>query len=175
MQPHWSVVCYCKALQLASRLKRKGGGGEHHTWCFSSSLGACPSPHRYSVRYAVIDLDTPPSWFKRLQAHDHMTADEARKYAGTTGAAEAPTPPSRRAHAGGRACLVAASMRTRPSVGMRLACRAGAAADGPHLRRLPAEPHQRLLLLHHGPQAPALHRRGVWGATWRLSVRLAAL
>lgn len=39
---------------------------------------------RYAVRMAVLDLDAAPSWFKSQAAH-HMTASEARKFAGTTG------------------------------------------------------------------------------------------
>lgn len=33
---------------------------------------------------AVVDLDEPPSWWHE-QASDHMTADEARSFAGTNG------------------------------------------------------------------------------------------
>lgn len=40
---------------------------------------------RYSVRVALINLDGPPEWF-RLQAPAHLTAQEAREFAGTTGA-----------------------------------------------------------------------------------------
>ncbi|BDA45180.1 hypothetical protein COCOBI_06-6630 [Coccomyxa sp. Obi] len=40
---------------------------------------------RYPVRIAVVDLDKPPSWWHE-QAADHMTADEARAFAGTDGA-----------------------------------------------------------------------------------------
>ncbi|GAX84932.1 hypothetical protein CEUSTIGMA_g12353.t1 [Chlamydomonas eustigma] len=40
---------------------------------------------RYPVRMAVIDLDDAPSWFKSSQSADHLTADEARRYAGTEG------------------------------------------------------------------------------------------
>jgi hypothetical protein len=41
---------------------------------------------RYNVRTALLDLDSPPAWFT-TQAADHMTADRARAYAGTSGAA----------------------------------------------------------------------------------------
>jgi hypothetical protein len=34
---------------------------------------------------AVVSLDTPPAWWKD-QAADHLTAEEARKYAETDGA-----------------------------------------------------------------------------------------
>ncbi|KAG2502138.1 hypothetical protein HYH03_000626 [Edaphochlamys debaryana] len=47
---------------------------------------------RYAVRMAVLDLEAPPSWFK-AQAADHMTADEARKFAGTTGPVKLLTDP----------------------------------------------------------------------------------
>ncbi|GLC77762.1 hypothetical protein PLESTB_000958100 [Pleodorina starrii] len=47
---------------------------------------------RYAVRMAVLDLDNPPSWFK-FQAKDHMTADEARKFAGTRGPVKLLTDP----------------------------------------------------------------------------------
>lgn len=33
---------------------------------------------------AVVDLDSPPDWWHE-QAGDHMTADEARAFAGTDG------------------------------------------------------------------------------------------
>lgn len=33
---------------------------------------------------AVIGLDDPPAWFA-AQSRDHMTADEARAFAGTAG------------------------------------------------------------------------------------------
>lgn len=46
----------------------------------ASSPLAC----RYPVRMAVVDLDDAPSWFAP-QARDHMTADEARRMAGTEG------------------------------------------------------------------------------------------
>ncbi|KAK9908354.1 hypothetical protein WJX75_006503 [Coccomyxa subellipsoidea] len=39
---------------------------------------------RYPVRMAVVDLDSPPDWWHE-QAGDHMTADEARAFAGTDG------------------------------------------------------------------------------------------
>lgn len=48
---------------------------------------APPPPCRYPVRMALVQLDRPPAWFKRTQAGDHMTADEARAFAGTDGAA----------------------------------------------------------------------------------------
>lgn len=43
-----------------------------------------PVVHRfeYDVRYALVDLDTPPSWFV---ASHHMTASEARSIATTAG------------------------------------------------------------------------------------------
>ncbi|GIM09445.1 hypothetical protein Vretimale_13297 [Volvox reticuliferus] len=47
---------------------------------------------RYAARMAVLDLDAPPSWFKS-QAKDHMTADEARKFAGTSGKVKLLTDP----------------------------------------------------------------------------------
>jgi hypothetical protein len=37
------------------------------------------------VRMALVNLDHPPTWFKREQAFDHMTAEQARTYAGTDG------------------------------------------------------------------------------------------
>ena len=40
------------------------------------------------MRVAVIDLDAPPRWFvdgRHAQARDHMTAQQARKFAGTQG------------------------------------------------------------------------------------------
>lgn len=40
------------------------------------------------------------------------------------------------------------------------ACRSRAPADQPHQRRLPPEPHQRVLLLPGGHAPGALHRRG---------------
>jgi hypothetical protein len=44
-------------------------------------------PTRYAVRVAVIDLDAPPTWFAgSAQARDHMTAAQAREFAGTAGA-----------------------------------------------------------------------------------------
>ena len=39
---------------------------------------------RYPVRIAVVDLDKPPVWWHK-QAADHITADEARAFAGTDG------------------------------------------------------------------------------------------
>lgn len=45
-----------------------------------------PPPCRYAVRVALVDLDAPPAWFLKRQAADHMTADEARAFAGTDGA-----------------------------------------------------------------------------------------
>lgn len=39
---------------------------------------------RYTVRMAVIDLDDTPSWFAG-QSQGHLTADAARKMAGTSG------------------------------------------------------------------------------------------
>ncbi len=39
---------------------------------------------RYPVRIAVVNLDKPPRWWHE-QAADHMTADEARAFAGTDG------------------------------------------------------------------------------------------
>jgi hypothetical protein len=41
---------------------------------------------RYPVRIALVDLDAPPSWWPE-QAADHMTASEARQFAGTDGEA----------------------------------------------------------------------------------------
>lgn len=43
------------------------------------------TPCRYPVRMALIELDAPPSWFVAQQAADHLTADEARAFAGTDG------------------------------------------------------------------------------------------
>jgi hypothetical protein len=34
----------------------------------------------------VVDLDAPPRWFADHQARDHMTAAQAREFAGTDGA-----------------------------------------------------------------------------------------
>lgn len=45
---------------------------------------------RYAVRVALVDLDAPPKWFVRHQAADHLTADEARAFAGTDGARRPP-------------------------------------------------------------------------------------
>jgi len=39
---------------------------------------------KYRVRTALINLDSAPSWFQ-AQAFDHMTAEQARKFAGTDG------------------------------------------------------------------------------------------
>mmetsp|Transcript_18057 Transcript_18057/g.32154 ORF Transcript_18057/g.32154 Transcript_18057/m.32154 type:complete len:314 (-) Transcript_18057:162-1103(-) len=39
---------------------------------------------KYPVRVALIDLDSPPLWFS-AQAGDHLSAKEAREFAGTTG------------------------------------------------------------------------------------------
>ncbi len=39
---------------------------------------------RYPVRMAVVDMDRPPAWWPE-QAADHMTAAEARTFAGTDG------------------------------------------------------------------------------------------
>jgi hypothetical protein len=52
-------------------------------------LDHAPTPplRRYAVRLALVDLDAPPAWFRALQAADHMTADEARAFAGTDGGA----------------------------------------------------------------------------------------
>ena len=44
-----------------------------------------PPPCRYPVRVALLDLDAPPRWFQREQARDHLTAAEARAFAGTDG------------------------------------------------------------------------------------------
>mmetsp|Transcript_14570 Transcript_14570/g.39446 ORF Transcript_14570/g.39446 Transcript_14570/m.39446 type:complete len:317 (-) Transcript_14570:567-1517(-) len=45
-----------------------------------------PKKHafRYNVRAAYIYLDDPPSWFSKQQ-HDHLTAQQAREFAGTDG------------------------------------------------------------------------------------------
>lgn len=48
---------------------------------------------RYAVRMAVLDLDRPPAWFARSQAADHMTADQARAFAGTDGPVKLLTDP----------------------------------------------------------------------------------
>jgi hypothetical protein len=37
------------------------------------------------VRVALVDLDDPPAWFVRRQQQDHLTADQARQFAGTDG------------------------------------------------------------------------------------------
>lgn len=47
---------------------------------------------RYAVRMAVLDLDDPPSWYDGAR-EDHLTADEARKFAGTDGRVELLTHP----------------------------------------------------------------------------------
>lgn len=41
---------------------------------------------QYRVRYALINLDSCPGWFQKLSAALHMSAEEARAYAGTKGA-----------------------------------------------------------------------------------------
>eukprot|EP00803_Ostreobium_quekettii_P004625 evm.model.scf_672.1 EVM.evm.TU.scf_672.1 scf_672:490-3697(-) len=46
----------------------------------------------YKVRMAVVDLDTPPSWWAQ-QAHDHWTADQARHFASTEGGVKLLTHP----------------------------------------------------------------------------------
>jgi len=40
---------------------------------------------RYNVRTAYIYLDDPPPWFAKQQ-QDHLTAEQAREFAGTDGA-----------------------------------------------------------------------------------------
>ena len=142
---------------------------------------------RYPVRMALIDLDNVPSWFSK-QAGDHMTAAQARAFAGTDGerrrhppALPPPTPAHPR-QAGSsadplsqRPCRQfahAPALQERTMLGgprprgshVRPTCsssrhpptgqlgqprpprRQGVAADAPHERRLPAKPHQRLLL-----------------------------
>ncbi|GFH06945.1 plasmid partition, partial [Haematococcus lacustris] len=47
---------------------------------------------RYPVRMALVSLDMPPTWFAH-QASDHMTALEARQYAGTQGKVQLLTNP----------------------------------------------------------------------------------
>ncbi|CAI5481997.1 unnamed protein product [Closterium sp. Yama58-4] len=46
-----------------------------------------PTRHgfNYAVRYALVNLDAPPDWFARSSARHHMSADEARSFAGTDG------------------------------------------------------------------------------------------
>lgn len=48
-----------------------------------------PVVHRfqYPVRVALIDLDRPPEWWltRKVKQNDNLTADEARKLAGTKG------------------------------------------------------------------------------------------
>jgi hypothetical protein len=71
----------------------------HHERCTTPSATACraaasppcrrppPAPPitRYPVRFAVVDLDDAPRWFKSSQARDHLTADQAREFAATDG------------------------------------------------------------------------------------------
>ncbi|MCO5563134.1 hypothetical protein L7F22_016770 [Adiantum nelumboides] len=45
----------------------------------------CLHKFSYSVRYALVNLDRPPSFFVATTAHHHMTASKARSIAGTTG------------------------------------------------------------------------------------------
>ena len=40
---------------------------------------------RYKVRVAVVDLEAPPSWWQGASANSHLTANDARQLAGTTG------------------------------------------------------------------------------------------
>lgn len=40
---------------------------------------------RYRVRVAVVDLDKPPAWWEGASARSHLTANDARQLAGTTG------------------------------------------------------------------------------------------
>lgn len=51
-----------------------------------------PNSFRYPVRVAIISLEDPPPWFHR-QAKDHLSASEARAYAGTKGKVELLTNP----------------------------------------------------------------------------------
>ncbi|GJP71378.1 hypothetical protein CLOP_g2214 [Closterium sp. NIES-67] len=46
-----------------------------------------PTAHgfNYSVRYALVNLDAAPDWFVRSSGRHHMSADEARSFAGTDG------------------------------------------------------------------------------------------
>ncbi|CAI7728380.1 unnamed protein product [Closterium sp. NIES-53] len=46
-----------------------------------------PTRHgfNYAVRYALVNLDAPPDWFVQSSARHHMSADEARSFAGTDG------------------------------------------------------------------------------------------
>ena len=48
-----------------------------------------PVVHRfqYPVRVSLIDLDQPPEWWRtrKVEQNDNMTAEEARKLAGTKG------------------------------------------------------------------------------------------
>lgn len=48
---------------------------------------------RYNVRVAVIDLDNPPPWFSK-QAADHMSAQQARDFAQTSGGVKLLTNPT---------------------------------------------------------------------------------
>ncbi len=47
------------------------------------------------MRVALVNLDDPPDWFKRNQASDHMTAEQARKFGGTSGPSSRPVTSSR--------------------------------------------------------------------------------
>ena len=49
-----------------------------------SSQQLKPQLRRYDVRMAFIHLDAPPIWFS-ISGEDHMSANEARNYAGTDG------------------------------------------------------------------------------------------
>lgn len=46
----------------------------------------------YPVRICMISLDRPPSWFKQ-QSRDHLSANEARTFAGTRGKVDLLTSP----------------------------------------------------------------------------------
>ncbi|CAI5526229.1 unnamed protein product [Closterium sp. Naga37s-1] len=70
----------CNAIgQQSPSLLLYGGHVAHHR--------SHPTRHgfNYAVRYALVNLDAPPDWFSRSSARHHMSADEARSFAGTDG------------------------------------------------------------------------------------------
>jgi hypothetical protein len=82
--------------QRTSNARLSGGGGvragefefyEGKVWHERRK----PVVHRfeYNVRYALVNLDKPPSWF---DASHHMTACEARSIAATSGPVYFPRP-----------------------------------------------------------------------------------
>jgi len=56
-------------------------------FCPCPALPCCPTHPlcSYEVRMAMVDLDNAPSWWRRCK-HDNMSAAEARRLAGTSGA-----------------------------------------------------------------------------------------